>query len=274
MICYARVGLCGVGCFFIFLEGLLQINRIYNEDCLETMKRMPDNFVDLIITSPPYPGVISLWGELFKPENFEKAHEFLNTVWSECLRVLKPGAKLIINIANTKRRPYLPNTHKIYSWASGKCEPLGEIIWNKGYGQCGTAWGSYCNPSDPSLADQHEYILVFRKNGEREKQKGYFLNPKKFKSWRNSIWNIPPAKASKENHVAPFPIEIPRRLIMFYSYPEEIVYDPFLGSGTTAVACVKENRKFIGSEKEKKYCELALKKINAESIKIPLFGAG
>lgn len=250
---------------------MIKINKIYNEDCLETMKRMPENSVDLIITSPPYPGVNNLWGDLFKTENYEKAHRFLNSVWDNCLRILKPGTKLLINIANTKRRPYLPNTHKIYSWAENKIEALGELIWNKGYGQCGTAWGSYCNPSDPSLADQHEYILVFRKNGTREKRSGYFLSPKKFKSWRNSIWNIQPAKASKEKHVAPFPIQIPKRLILLYSYEKEIIYDPFLGSGTTAVACVELNRRFIGSEISPEYCKTAQKRIKAEQSKLRLF---
>lgn len=250
---------------------MIEINKIYNESNCETLKRMDDCSIDMIVTSPPYPGVSNMWGELFLPENYLKAHAWLNIIWDECLRVLKPGCKLAINIANTKRRPYLPNTHKVYEWAEGKCEALGEIIWHKGYGQNGTAWGSYCNPSDPSLADQHEYILIFRKEGERQKQSGYFISAREFKSWRNSVWNISPAKASEVNHVAPFPLEIPKRLIMLYSYPDEIIYDPFMGSGTTAMAAVKLSRNYVGSETVEEYYKLAEQNIKFIKDQFNLF---
>jgi len=78
-------------------------------------------------------------GDLYKPKNYDNAHQFINSIWNECLRILKPGCKLIKNIANTKTRPYLPNTHKIDEWTENKVEPLGEIIRNKGYGQNGAA---------------------------------------------------------------------------------------------------------------------------------------
>jgi site-specific DNA-methyltransferase (adenine-specific) len=250
---------------------MIEPDNIYCGDCLELMKQMPDKSVDLIVTSPPYPGNNSMWSDLYKTENFILAHEFLNAVWTESLRILKPGCKLIINIANTRRRPYLVNTHEIYKWAESKCEPLGEIIWNKGYGQMGTAWGSYCNPSDPSLADQHEYILVFRKYGEREhKESGYFTSAHDFKSWRNSIWNIAPAKSSGTGHPALFPVEIPQRLILLYSYPDEIVLDPFIGYSTTALACIKTNRRYIGMEIDPTYYEIAKKRIGYEKQQLRL----
>jgi len=233
------------------------INKIICGDCLEVMKEMPDGCVDLIITSPPYPGNNKMWGELFRAENYVQAHDFLSIVWKECIRILKNGCKLIINIANTKRRPYIPNTYYIYKSLLSLAEPLGEIIWNKGYGQLGTAWGSYCNPSDPSLADQHEYILVFRKFGERHKESGYKINARDFKSWRNSIWNISPEKASKIGHVAPFPERIPSRLIQLYSYENEIILDPLLGSGTTIRVAKDLKRNFIGVEINPDYCKIA-----------------
>ena len=100
-------------------------------------------------------------------------------------------------------------------WARNKIEPKGEIIWNKGFGQAGTAWGSFCSASDPALEDQHEYILVFRKFANRQKPESFDkISFKDFRVLRNSMWNIPPAKASKVGHVAPFPIEIPSRLIV------------------------------------------------------------
>ena len=247
----------------------MEIDTIVHGDCLDVMQTFPDKSVDCVITSPPYPGVL-MWGELFRPENWVKCHEWLNQIWDECHRVLKPGCKLIINIANTKRRPYLPNTHKIYKWAlRAGIEPLGELIWNKGYGQCGTAWGSYCNPSDPSLADQHEYILIFRKTGEREKQPGYHIPARDFKSWRNSIWTIPPASATREGHKAPFPEEIPLRLIHLYTYEGEIVLDPFAGSGTTLAVAKRLKRHWIGIEHNAEYAELCRRNIAATQL--PMF---
>jgi len=231
---------------------------LYEGDCLDVMKTLKAESVDCVITSPPYPGVNNLWGELYKAENFDKAHEFLDQVWDECLRVLRPGCKLIINIANTKRRPYLPNVARLYWWARNRIEPTGEIIWNKGYGQLGTAWGSFRMPSDPSLADQHEYIVIFRKFGKRLKPENFEkIDLKDFKSWRNSMWNIPPAKASRVGHVAPFPVQIPSRLIILYTFQGETVLDPFNGSGTTGEACIRLSRDYIGIELESKYCDLS-----------------
>jgi len=249
-------------------------NKIICGDNLEVMPQMPDESVDLVVTSPPYPGVIRFWEELWHPQNFHKAHEYLWQVWNEALRILKPGCKLIINMANTKRRPYLTNVAKIYEWSVGKCEPLGEIIWHKGYGQIGTAWGSYCNPSDPALADQHEYIIVLRKYGKREKRSGYYLTPFEFKSWRNSVWSIAPEKASAIGHVAPFPIQIPARIIKLYSYPDEIVLDPFVGSGTTPVASIKTGRRYIGIDISEEYCDISKERIKIELTQpeLPLGG--
>jgi DNA modification methylase len=131
-----------------------------------------------------------------------------------------------------------------------KFEPTGEIFWNKRYGQLGTAWGSFRLPSNPALADQHEYILVFRKFSKRQKPKSFEkINLNDFKSWRNSMWNIPPAKASKVGHVAPFPIQIPLPLIILYTFIDATVFDPFNGSSTTGEACIKLSRNYIGIEK-------------------------
>ena len=239
---------------------------IYCADCRDVLPPIPDKSIDLVLTSPPYPGNNKMWGDLFKDDSAENAHLYLQDIWFECERVLNTGCKLAINIANTKRRPYIPNTHYVYRSCLGILEPLGEIIWNKGYGQIGTAWGSFRSPSDISLADQHEYILIFRKYGDRHRPEAFEkISVHDFKSWRNSIWNIAPAKASEEGHVAPFPEAIPNRLITLYSFGGETILDPFLGSGTTAYCAKKLNRKCIGIEIEEKYCLIAKNRL-AQSV--------
>lgn len=249
----------------------MEHGKLYHGDCLEIMRKMHSESVDMVITSPPYPGNNAMWGELYCEDNFLEAHNFLGEVWRECLRLIRPGGKLAINIANTKRRPYLTNTVKTYNEIGENAEPLGEIIWHKGFSTKGTAWGSYCNPSDPALSDQHEYILLFRKWGDRAKRPGYFLNPKQFKSWRNSIWKIQTVHASSVGHRAPFPIEIPQRLILLYSYEGETILDPFLGSGTTAMAAQKLNRKWVGIEIEEDVCRLAENRIRNDNSRLDLF---
>lgn len=243
------------------------MNKIIHGEVLDKLEKLSEESVHCVITSPPYPGVDNMWGELFHSDNFEKAHDFLERVWIECIRVLKPGCKLIINIANTKRRPYLPNVSEIYSRLKYLIEPVGEIIWHKGYGQTGTAWGSFCMPSDPALSDQHEYILVFRKYGKRERPKEFKKIPMKdFTSWRNAIWKIPPAKATRVKHIAPFPKEIPKRLVILYTFENEIVLDPFVGSGTTCVVAKELGRQYIGIDHKEEYVKLSNKNLEQTSI--------
>ena len=241
------------------------LGKVHCGDCLELMRSMPDGCVDFAITSPPYPGVDKMWGELFAPENFRKAHEWLGLVWAECVRILRPGCKLAINIANTERRPYLPNSAMLYQYVPA--EPLGEIIWHKGLCNHGTAWGSYRNPSDPSLTDHHEYIVIFRKPGERARQQGEFIDKADFLEWRNTLWKLESAKAGKVGHCAPFPETIPHRLIQFYSYPGEIVFDPFLGSATVAVVAERLGREWLGAEINHEYVSLAERRIAREREK-------
>ena len=241
--------------------------QIFHGDCRDILPELPK--VDLVVTSPPYPGNNKMWGELFREGNEREAHDYLNEIWGLCIGVTSPGCKIAINVANTKRRPYIPNTYHIYNYMLGKIEPIGEIIWNKGYGQCGTAWGSFRSPADMALADQHEYILVFRKYGDRNKPDAFEkIDCFDFKSWRNSMWQFPPAKAGKKKHIAPFPDDIPNRLVTLYSFENEVVLDPFLGSGTTAYCAKKLNRKCIGIEIEEKYCEISAKRCSQAVMRL------
>ena len=128
-----------------------------------------------------------------------------------------------------------------------------------------TAWGSWCSPSNPTLRDGHEYILVFSKGTyKREKKnKKITIQKEQFIEWTKSIWNMKTESAKKIGHPAPFPEELPFRLIQLYSYENDIILDPFMGSGTTALSGLKTGRKFVGYEINKDYVKLAKERLSA-----------
>jgi site-specific DNA-methyltransferase (adenine-specific) len=147
----------------------------------------------------------------------------------------------------------------------------GEIIWNKAAsaGQS-MAWGSWLSASSPSLRDVHEYILVFSKgNNGRENSGGKksTITKDEFMEFTKSVWTFNAQSARAVGHPAPFPLELPLRLIKLYTFAEDIVLDPFMGSGTTAVASVMTGRHFVGYDTEKKYVKASQKRINDELYK-------
>jgi site-specific DNA-methyltransferase (adenine-specific) len=142
----------------------------------------------------------------------------------------------------------------------------GEIIWNKGSSASpSTAWGTYLKANNPVLRDVHEYILVFCKDTFTR------LNPHKRKStiskdefleFTKSVWEFPAEKATRVGHPAPFPVELPYRLIQLYTFENEVVLDPFVGSGSTWIAALKTNRKYVAYDIDEKYCKLAERRIH------------
>ena len=143
----------------------------------------------------------------------------------------------------------------------------GEIIWNKGAGAgVSMAWGSWQSASNPVLRDVHEYILVFSKGSfSREKRQGQenTISREQFMEWTKSVWTMTPESARKVGHPAPFPVELPYRLIQLYTFSGDIILDPFMGSGATAIAALQAERKYIGYENDQKYVRLAEKRINS-----------
>jgi site-specific DNA-methyltransferase (adenine-specific) len=147
----------------------------------------------------------------------------------------------------------------------------GEIIWNKAASaSASTAWGSWQSAANPVLRDVHEYILVFSKGSysrERQKketeQKQNTITKEQFIEWRKSIWTMNAESAKKIGHPAPFPEELPNRLIQLYSFTGDIVLDPFMGSGTTAVAATKAKRNYVGYELNDEYLKIAQKRLDA-----------
>jgi site-specific DNA-methyltransferase (adenine-specific) len=140
--------------------------------------------------------------------------------------------------------------------------PITTIIWQKNNVSNRTSWGSFLSPSCPSFPTPFEYVLVFCKENRKLQYSGEIdIERQEFIDWSLSYWEIAPEKGKKVGHPAPFPIELPKRLLKLFSYKNSLVYDPFMGSGTTALACIKNNRNFVGSEISQQYCELIDKRI-------------
>ncbi|MHA1512043.1 MAG: DNA-methyltransferase, partial [Promethearchaeota archaeon] len=222
---------------------------------------IPDNSIHLVVTSPPY----NVTKDYDENLTLKEYLALLSSVFTEMWRVLVPGGRMAINIANIGRKPYIPLhsyiiniMHKIGFYMRG------EIIWNKDSSAgISCAWGSFASASNPVLRDVHEYILVFSKiTGKLEKgNKINTIDKKDFVEWSKSIWNFSAVSAKKIGHPAPFPVELPRRLIEFYSYEGDVILDPFIGSGTTAIASLELERHFIGYDISAEYVKLAKKRI-------------
>ncbi|NMC77522.1 MAG: site-specific DNA-methyltransferase [Candidatus Methanofastidiosa archaeon] len=243
---------------FVPLESL---NKIYCRSS-EKMEELPDNSVHLMVTSPPY----NVGKEYDENLSLDEYLGLLTRVFSETERVLVKGGRACINIANIGRKPYLPlHSFIIKIMLEIGFLMRGEIIWDKSSSAgTSTAWGSWQSASNPTLRDVHEYIMVFSKDSFSRKRynKEDTITKEEFLEFTKSIWEFPTVSAKKIGHPAPFPEELPRRLIELYTFKGDIILDPFIGSGQTGIAAIKSKRYFIGYEINKAYCELATKRIN------------
>jgi len=219
-----------------------------------------------MITSPPY----NVSKEYDHDLSLDEYLEMLTRVFSETYRVLVNGGRACINVANLGRKPYIPLSDYISKiMIDIGFNMRGEIIWNKGASASpSTAWGSWMSASNPTLRDIHEYILVFAKGAykrERKKQEKNFrqntISRDDFMEWTKSIWTFNAESARRIGHPAPFPIDLPYKLIQLLSFTYDIVLDPFMGSGTTGIAALKSSRKFIGFDTSEEYVELANNRI-------------
>jgi modification methylase len=238
-----------------------EIDVIHTSSC-EEMKELPDNSIHLMVTSPPY----NVGKDYDNNLTLEEYLAFLMRVWKETYRVLVPGGRACINIANVGRKPYIPlHASIMQDMIDIGFLMRGEIIWDKAASaSSSTAWGSWQSATNPTLRDTHEYILVFSKGSfRRDKMDGRVstISKDEFLEFTKSVWGFPSESAKKVGHPAPFPIELPYRLIQLYTFSNEIVLDPFMGSGQTALAALKAGRHFTGYEINEKYVRLAYQRI-------------
>jgi DNA modification methylase len=228
----------------------------------EDMAEIPDSSVHLMVTSPPY----NVGKEYDRDITLGEYLDFLCRVWREVHRVLVPGGRACINIANLGRKPYIPlHSYIVRDMAEIGFLMRGEVIWHKGASSsASTAWGSWRSPANPTLRDVHEYILIFSKAGFSRKnpdQRRATISREEFLELTKSVWTFPAVSAKAIGHPAPFPVELPHRLIQLYTYENEVVLDPFMGSGQTAIAALQGNRHYLGYEIEPEYVRLAEKRI-------------
>ena len=227
----------------------------------ENMKEIPNNSIHLMITSPPY----NVSKEYDDDLSLKEYLQLLENSFKETYRVLVNGGRACINVANLGRKPYIPLSDYISKiMLEIGFNMRGEIIWNKAASASpSTAWGSWQSAANPILRDVHEYILIFSK-GDYKREKGdkeNSISKEQFMELTKSIWTMNAESARRIGHPAPFPEELPFRLIQLYSFKGDIILDPFMGSGTTAVSALKTDRKFVGYEISKEYNDLAEKRI-------------
>jgi DNA modification methylase len=229
----------------------------------EKMGELPDSSVHLVVTSPPY----NVGKEYDENLSLSEYRGLLRSVFSEVYRVLVPGGRICVNLANLGRSPYLP-LHAYISQDLIELKYLmrGEILWDKGGSASrSTAWGSWLSPTNPTLRDTHEYILVFCKQGYYRplKDRKPTISREEFLEYTKSVWHFAAEPAKKTGHPAPFPVELPYRCIQLYSAEGDVILDPFMGAGATALAARKTNRKYVGYEIEQKYCDIAELRLNS-----------
>ena len=249
------------------------LNKIYCQDSRK-MTQLNDESVHLMVTSPPY-NVTKQYDENL---NLKEYLDFIEDVHKDVYRVLIPGGIVALNIANVGRKPYLPlDCYFIEILEKLHFEIIQEIIWDKAASAGGScAWGSWQSASNPSLRDVHEYIIIARKPDLNRKvihfSKEIIKNfPEKIDDKKldineeglfTNIWTFGTESAKRVNHPAPFRVELPYRIIQMFSEEDDIILDPFMGSGSTALAAIIAKRRYIGYEIEHKYIDVCERRIN------------
>lgn len=230
---------------------------IINEDFLTT-KEVIDNSVDLIVTSPPY-NLDMPYGHYQDKNKWDQYLEFSGNYLNRCYQLLKDDGRLCLNIPLDSNKN---GKHSFYADITRIAQEIGlqyhtTIIWNEGNISRRTAWGSFKSASAPFVTTPVEMIVVFYKKQWKKINKGESdITKEEFIAWTNGLWTFNGESKKRIGHPAPFPLELPRRCIKLFSYVNDTILDPFVGSGTTLLAARELHRNSIGIEIDKSYCEL------------------
>lgn len=255
-----------------------QVDQIWVHDARQ-MAVLPDNSVALVVTSPPYfagKAYEEELGEGHVPASYVEYLQMLEAVFEECRRVLEPGGRIAVNVANLGRKPYRSLSADVTHILQDQLGLLlrGEIIWQKALGAGGNcAWGSFQSAKNPVLRDLTERVIVASKGrfdrarttAQREKSglpTTSTIGKDRFLDLTLDVWDFPPESATRVGHPAPFPKELPARLIELYTFEGDLVLDPFMGSGSTGVAAVENDRRYVGFDTDAAYAEAAMERID------------
>jgi len=245
------------------------------------MEAVADGSVALVVTSPPYFAGKRYEEELDRegvPGSYLEYLALLRDVFNECKRKLEPGGRLAVNVANLGRKPYRSLSSDVMTILQDDLRLLarGEVIWQKGDGASGScAWGSFRSASNPVLRDITERVVIASKGrfdrAKNVKERASLALPHEntltsdeFMAATLDVWSIPPESARRVDHPAPFPVELPQRLIELYTYRDDLVLDPFMGSGSTLVAAARSGRRFVGYDLDPAYVEIARRRVTSD----------
>ena len=251
------------------------------------MAAVPDGSVALVVTSPPYFAGKQYEEELERenvPSSYLEYLDMLAAVFRESVRKLEPGGRIAVNVANLGRKPYRSLSADVIRILQHDLGLLlrGEVIWRKGEGASGScAWGSFRSATNPVLRDVSERVIIASKgrfdrartvrqreaeglpheNGTDDPKTPWTTTD--FMEATLDVWSIPPESARAVGHPAPFPVELPERLILLHTFKNDLVLDPFMGSGSSLVAAAKHGRRFVGYDLDSEYVAIARKRVAA-----------
>ncbi len=243
--------------------------------------QLPGNSVALVVTSPPYfvgKEYERALGEGAIPRTYLEYLDMLTAVFGECKRVLEPGGRIAVNVANLGRKPYRSLSADVIEILQNRLHLLlrGEVIWRKAEGASGScAWGSFRSAANPVLRDVTERVIIASKGRfdrarttQERRDLGLphenDLTADEFMAATLDVWDIQPESAKRVNHPAPFPVELPQRLVGLYTYKHDLVVDPFMGSGTTLVAAARSERRYLGYDLDPEYVATSRKRMREE----------
>ncbi len=221
--------------------------------------------VNLLITSPPYNLSIE-YGKHNDSLDYEVYLEFTKQWLTKAYELMADDGRICVNIPLDKNKNGLKPVYSDFVEIAKRVgfKYQSTIVWNEQNISRRTAWGSWLSASAPYVIAPVEMIVVMYKKQWKRLNKGEStINKEEFIEWTNGVWTFSGESKKRVGHPAPFPLELPRRCIKLFSYKDDLILDPFVGSGTTLISAFQEGRKAIGTEIDERFINLAMSRINS-----------